>query len=165
METSELITWGSIGKLAIAGIGLYVIQPLLLAGRDELLWKAIDKWILTGELQQKINELMATEEALEEGPHVSGLEYVGGRAIYTLDGEIVTKEAYDLFQSRAKSIRTSLVSLRHFIDSRRRRIGWLLRHYKQPEVDNPVDAMIAETRKSRERLHERIKAAYPEPTK
>lgn len=161
----EIITWANIGKLIVAGISVYVIQPLLLVARDAVLWTAIDKWILTGDLKERINEFLQLEEEKEDGPKVTGVDmFEDGKGIYTIDGKIVNKEEYDQLRAKWKASARRVAICRNVIDTKRQRLGWLIRHYKQPEVENPIDRMLAEARASRQALRQHIEKAYPSPS-
>ena len=48
------ISWGAIGKILLAGIATYVLLPAVLIIRDAVLWKLINKFILTSKLQLEI---------------------------------------------------------------------------------------------------------------
>lgn len=48
------ITWGAIGKVLLAGLATYVLLPGVLILRDSILWRLINTFILTGDLQIKI---------------------------------------------------------------------------------------------------------------
>ncbi|MGW9067015.1 hypothetical protein ACWGPO_23260 [Achromobacter animicus] len=158
----ELITWSAIGKVMVAGIGVYIVQPLLLVLRDEVLWRAIDRWLLTAELKVKINQFLEIEENFSTGPIVwEETRSYEDEPTYSIDGKPVSKEDYEHSQYVAKRMGRQLGELRAFIDRRRKRLGWLLMHYKQPSGDNPIDALMEETRRSRKAMLGRIKDIYP----
>jgi hypothetical protein len=50
------ITWATIFKVLVVGIGTYVVFPVALILRDYLLWKFINAYILNETLMKNIRE-------------------------------------------------------------------------------------------------------------
>ncbi|WP_373981596.1 hypothetical protein LN047_09565 [Achromobacter sp. JD417] len=152
---NDLITWANLGKLAVAGVGVYVIQPALLVLRDGLLWKLIDKFVLNQRLDDEIDTLVTSELMLSNLPKTSSVSWVSGEAVCKIDGKVVTaQEAQD--HMNAWSYHGQRVEKANaFVATRRRRIDWILRHYKQPEQANPVDERLAASRKWRREVEAR----------
>lgn len=148
------IGWGVIAKVMVAGIGTYVLLPAILVVRDWLLWKAIERFILTSRLRTLIsmrandiwhlNNKYNYERKLEVGP---------GGARYFLNGIEVDEKQYsdvnsaiELHSTRANSAGAEITWKSNLID-------WLLRHYKQEGDANPITVWEEEASQSAARIN------------
>lgn len=133
------IGWGTIAKLLLAGIGTYVLIPAFLVVRDWLLWKAIEKFILTDRLRALItmrandvwylNNKYNYQRQVKMGPD--------GSKYYLNDIEVSWEEfnnvnaAIEFHSNRADVAGTNIVWKSNLLN-------WLLRHYKQEGDSNPI---------------------------
>ena len=159
MESSEIITWAAIGKIVFAGLVLYVIQPALLVLRDVLLWKAIHAYIINDELRTQIRNLLEVEEDVRTPIIQEQSVLADGTATYKINGLQVSKNDYDDSINAMKQSGAQFRAAQAFISMRRRRLDWILHHYKQSNQDNPIDALINAERESRARLTAALAAA------
>lgn len=142
----ELITWESLFKLAITGVLIYAVQPLLLVGRDAVLWWAIDKYILNDELRTAVFELVSYEKMLVNQP--KSIDISAGRdgESYLHDGVAVSSEQHVALMKQVQVCDQTLARIRPLIEVRKRRLEWLLHHYKQPGKGNLIEDMISQRR-------------------
>jgi hypothetical protein len=150
----ELITWTGIGKLIFAGVTIYVIQPLLLVCRDAVLWLAIDRWLLDDKLHHSVHDFALAESDLAELPKSSESRWENGVLTNKLDGRIVSPQDIIDHATNWEAAAKRLDTSRAVIRSRRRRLEWLLRHYKQPDQTNPVDSLLKEAQEFRAAVNE-----------
>ncbi|MBO1012038.1 hypothetical protein IPU70_00660 [Achromobacter sp. SD115] len=147
---NEFITWGSLFKLAITGVLIYAVQPLLLVGRDAVLWWAIDKYILNDELRTAVFELVSHEKMLANQP--KNIDISAGRdgEAYIHDGIAVSSEQHTALMKQMQVCDQTLARIRPLVEARKRRLEWLLHHYKQPGKDNLIEDMISQRRAAQE---------------
>lgn len=147
---NELITWGSLFKLSITGVMLYVAQPLLLVGRDAILWWAIDKYILNDELRTAIFELVSHEKILANQPKKIDISADQNGESYVHDGIAVSSEQHIALMEQLKVCDQTLSQIRPLVEARKRRLEWLVHHYKQPGKGNLIEDMISQHKAAQE---------------
>src|SRR5690606_18558788 len=133
------IGWGTIAKLLLAGIGTYVLIPAFLVVRDWLLWKAIEKFILTDRLRALITMRANDVWYLNNKYNYQRQVKMGqdGSKYYLNDIEASWEEfnnvnaALECHSNRADVAGTNIVWKRNLLN-------WLLRHYKQEGDSNPI---------------------------
>ena len=149
------ITFLSILKLMGAAFITYVFLPLALVCRDFVLWKAIDRFILTDELIHKIN--VYASFLVNWNTNFVGkvsIESKHNTTKYFIDDEEVKKEKWDAYRKDRDDLQDAMNKTLFYIKRRSNLVTWLLKHYKQ-ESDNPVKK-LSDTANLREKeLHER----------
>lgn len=133
------IGWGTIAKLLLAGIGTYVLIPAFLVVRDWLLWKAIEKFILTDRLRALITMRANDVWYLNNKYNYQRQVKMGqdGSKYYLNDIEVSWEEfnnvnaAIEFHSNRADVAGTNIVWKSNLLN-------WLLRHYKQEGDSNPI---------------------------
>ena len=133
------ITWASIIKVLIAGIGTYVVFPAALILRDYLLWKFINAYILNETLMKNIREYATRITIWNNNFSVNTtMKMEDGKMGYTIDGELVPlkkwKEHYDSRDGLEKMMQENKL----YIDRKSNFLTWMLKHYKQDE-SNPIN--------------------------
>lgn len=133
------IGWGTIAKLLLAGIGTYVLIPAFLVVRDWLLWKAIEKFILTDRLRALITMRANDVWYLNNKYNYQRQVKMGqdGSKYYLNDIEVSWEEfnnvnaAIEFHSNRADVAGANIVWKSNLLN-------WLLRHYKQEGDSNPI---------------------------
>lgn len=159
MDDFELVSWSAILKVVAAGIAVYVIQPLLLVIRDAVLWRAIERWILNKDLDIWIAKAVADEESLKTFPELIHADYSQKVPVFKHDGLVVPQQVHESVERAQQSTKSRLLSMYARIDSRKRRLDWILRHYKQPTEENPIVERLRQERELREEIKNRVNRA------
>lgn len=159
MDDFELVSWSAILKVVLAGIAVYVIQPMLLVIRDAVLWKAIERWILNNDLDIWIAKAVADEETMKTFPKLMHADFTQEVPVFKHDGVMVPRLVYETTERNHRNTRSRLLSMYSRIDSRKRRLDWILRHYKQPTEENPIVARLRQEREIREEMKKRVEGA------
>ena len=150
MELS--ISWSTIVKLMAAGAGTYIILPALLIIRDLLLWKTIEYFILNSKLQMLINIRANDVWHLNNRYNYQRKMTLGNEGKYYLDEKEVSQEefyevaeAIEFHGNRADKAGATILW-------RSNLINWILQHYKQDKISNPIPEWEkrANERKSKE---------------
>lgn len=152
----EISIW-TILKLSVAVLGTYFVLPLVLVGRDKLLWWVIDKYLLTEELRDKIwNYANNTERWNRE------IVGVGGSSIsskqeedikYKIGKNQVPREVWLDYDKKRNKLASNMQDELWFIQKRNNLIKWLLKHYKQDE-ESPIDRWVKKEAEKAARKHE-----------
>lgn len=155
------IPWETIFKLILAGAFTFVIAPGLLVLRDLLLWKIIEKFVITNKLQIDM-EVWASAQwmlanYLTKRPGFS-LSKDGVPTEYMLDGQPVSEDAFDKYINKRRSYEDKVVKLGPRIQFKINLVRWLLKHYKQESESNPVQELLDATVARAEESGERMKA-------
>ena len=130
------LSWGAIAKVMLAGLGTYILLPAFLVLRDAVLWMAINKYILTGDLQGKVRRYAELQ-------HKWNTEYAGKVNIssseegvtYTFKGQNISVEQWQQHSKSSELVRSELRDLKLNIDRKAKFLKWLLKHYQQEAVD------------------------------
>ncbi len=130
------ITWATIGKILLAGIGTYVIFPAALILRDFLLWKFINAFILNEALMKNIREYAIRVNIWNNNFAVkTSMQLKDTDVLYTIDGEKVSvkkwKEHHDGSDNLAKLMQENKL----YIDRKSNFLDWILKHYNQERSD------------------------------
>ncbi|MDH3343124.1 MAG: hypothetical protein OEM07_05320, partial [Gammaproteobacteria bacterium] len=85
------LTWGTIGKLLVTGLGTYVIFPAILILRDFLLWKFINIFILNKKLREQIRTY-ATRRSIWNSAFAVDVQIDNkdGKTCYQIDGKEIS---------------------------------------------------------------------------
>jgi len=135
------VSLGTLLKIAGISVGTYVLLPLFLVLRDYLLWQIIDRFIITEDLENKINLYSACLVQWNN-------EYVGSATIqntagivrYCIDEADVSKEELTSYRENRDKLQSEMNKTIWFIQRRSNLVSWLLKHYKQ-DSDNPIKLM------------------------
>lgn len=130
------ISWGAIGKILLAGIATYVLLPAVLIIRDAVLWKLINKFILTSKLQLEIRRYV-------ELIHDWNTKYAGEACIsstdkgtkYTINSREVTAEQFYRNDEKSRELKDELWPLELKLHRKAKFLKWLLKHYQQEAID------------------------------
>ena len=140
MEQFDIST-SAILKIALSGIFIYVLAPLLLAARDMLLLKMIERWILTSALNFEIgiceSDRWHLNNKYQKNRNIK-IPVSGGETLYELDGEQVSAEEYKDYESGLNMHQNRFHLLDAKINSRHNYIYWLTKHYKQDGFKSPI---------------------------
>ncbi len=135
------LSWSSVGKV-LSGVGLaYLIAPLLLVLRSYLIFKIIEKYLLTSNLHFDIgiceSDRWHLRNKYQKKRNIK-IPVSGGETIYELDGESVTREEYENYESGLNMHQSRFHLLDAKINSRQNLVFWLTKHYKQDGFNSPV---------------------------
>ncbi|WP_445000954.1 hypothetical protein [Halomonas mongoliensis] len=130
------ISWATIGKVMLVGIGTYILLPAFLVVRDAVLWWVINRYILTGQAQLNVRRYV-------ELAHEWNAEHVGNTRVVSdekgskhfINGNEVTPEVFNRHFSRSDEIRKDLRKLKIDLDRRAKLLKWMLKHYQQESID------------------------------
>ena len=138
--TIDDLSWSIIVKVLLAGLVTYVLLPLALVGRDFLLWKVIDWFVLNSKLQSRIHMYANDVWYLRtkyNGDMVQG-RGDDGTLTYSISGRPVTKQEFERywnaweFHDKRAAVSNLYVQRRHNL------MVWLIRHYKLDKEENPI---------------------------
>ena len=118
------ITWAAIGKVMVAGLATYVLLPAVLIVRDYVLWRLINAYILNDSLRKAVRRYASLADHWNE-------KYAGTRE-FGSDHDEFLKD----WESSEKAMR-EIQDVKLYIDRKSRFLTWLLRHYKQEQI-NPI---------------------------
>ena len=136
------ITWLSIFKVFLVGIGTYILIPAILMVRDNLIWLFIKKFIINEKfnadlrkyafLQVQWNERCVSSDAIKGELSQDG---------FSINGNSFKKDEFgqhfiDFFKVQDELNRLNLVVVR-----KSRKLDLLLFHYKQI-YENPIKSII-----------------------
>lgn len=144
------ISWATIGKVMLAGIGTYILLPAFLVIRDAVLWWAINRYILNGQAQLNVRryvELRCKWDTKYAGNTRIKSDEHGSK--YFIKGNEVAQEEFNRHSSRSDEIRKDLMKLKIDLDRRAKFLKWMLKHYQQEPID-PINEWIKDEEK---RLH------------
>jgi hypothetical protein len=135
------VSIGTLLKIAGIAIGTYVLLPLFLVVRDYLLWKIIDRFIITEELLHKIS--LYSNYLVQWNNN-----YVGKASIqktpetvrYSINEEEVSEREWNEYRKNRDQLQDQMNKTIWFIQRRSNLVTWLLKHYKQ-DSDNPIKKM------------------------
>jgi phosphate/sulfate permease len=135
------LSWESVGKV-LTGVGVaYILAPLLLVFRSYLLFKVIEKFLLTSKLNFDIkiceSDRWYLNKKYQKKRNIK-IPVSGGMTKYELDGEEVTPEEYEHYESGLKLHETRFHLLDAKINARQNLVYWLTSHYKQDGFNNPI---------------------------
>ena len=134
------ISYSAIFKVVISGVFVYVIFPLLLALRDLVLLKTIEKLILTDELHSYLRICESDRWFLNNKYNKKqGIDFTENEtAVYTLDGEEVSTDAYNSYISGYNLHYNRFIKLDSFVNLRHNLIIFLTKHYKSEDFKSPI---------------------------
>src|SRR5690625_2598269 len=116
------ITWPTIFKVMIAGLGTYILLPAFLVFRDAVLWWAINRYVLNDQAQINVKRYVELHNEWNSDH--------AGKRVSTEDGE-----KFDRHFNRSEHIRSELRKLQIDLDRRAKFLNWILKHYNQEPVD------------------------------
>lgn len=135
------LSWYAVGKVLL-GVGFaYLMAPLLLVLRSYLLFKVIEKYLLNSSLHFEIDICESDRWYLAnkyQKKRNIKIPVSGGETIYELDGEQVTREQYESYESGLNMHQSRFHLLDAKINSRQNLIFWLTNHYKQDGFKSPI---------------------------
>jgi len=135
------LSWASVGKV-LTGVGLaYILAPLLLVFRSYLLFKVIEKFLLTSKLNFDIGICESDRWHLNnkyQKKRSIQIPVSDGVTKYEIDGEEVTPEEYENYESGLKMHESRFQFLDAKINARQNLVYWLTSHYKQDGFNNPI---------------------------
>jgi len=138
------ITWGAIGKLLLTSLGVYVFLPSALIVRDYVLWKLINAYILNDELQHAIIRLVQQQYSwTSKFSGNADISSKDGEATYTIDTIQVTQEEWGKYHDHSNNLAVAIEKTKLFIHRKSVFLNWMLKHYKQDEI-NPIQNWIDE---------------------
>jgi hypothetical protein len=135
------LSWASIGKVLTGVSVAYILAPLLLVLRSYLLFKIIEKFILTEELNGDIRICESDRWYLNnkfQKKRNMKIPNSGGMTKYELDGLEVTHDVYKDYESWLKMHETRFNLMDAKINARQNLVYWLTSHYKQNGFNNPI---------------------------
>lgn len=149
------VSWGSISKIAVAGMASYVFFPVLMTLRDAILWLIIDRAIFTSKKKSMVASF-CLDRAWIDHAGLTPFRVRGSGELtkyYLADREVEPEVFFSQHEAwKRKSISTAKQSVR--IQRLEKTVDRLLKYFKQEE-DNPV-------RLQRERLYESHSASFRE---
>ncbi|WP_255987363.1 hypothetical protein [Chitinolyticbacter albus] len=153
MEQLDIST-SAIVKVALSGIFIYLIAPILLLLRDMILLKIIEKFILTGSLHFDIGLCESDRWYLNnkyQKKRRMKILVSGGAPQFEIDGEQVSAEDYENYESGLNMHLNRFNLLDAKINSRQNLVFWLTKHCKQDGFTNPIPSLRDEAYKNVER--------------
>ncbi len=135
------VSTGTLFKIAGITIGTYVLLPLFLVIRDYLLWKIIDRFIITEELQHKIS-LYSSYLVQWNNNYVGKVELQKNQQTvrFSINEIEVSEEDWNNYRKNRDQLQNEMNKTIWFIQRRSNLVTWLLKHYKQ-DSDNPIKKM------------------------
>lgn len=134
------LSWSVIAKVLLAGAATYVVLPLVLVGRDFLLWKVTDWFVLNNKLRTRINMYANDVWYLRNkynGDMVQGRNE-DGTLTFSLSGQQVSKEEYLRYFDAWEFHEKRAVISNLYIQRRHNLMVWLIRHYKLGKEESPI---------------------------
>lgn len=137
------VSWSSVGKV-LSGVGVaYILAPLFLVFRSYIIFIVVEKFLLTSKLLFDISICESDRWYLRNKYQKKismKIPVSGGVTVYQLDGEEVTPEEYENYESGLKMHQSRFYILDAKINSRHNLVFWLTKHYKQDGFNSPVPA-------------------------
>ncbi|EPT3102228.1 TPA: hypothetical protein I8243_004574 [Citrobacter freundii] len=130
MELS--ISFSTIITAALSFLGVYFLMPLLLIGRDYLILKVIDKYILNDEFWTWLR-IVSIDKAIHNERYADKKTQVSFHAIgttYTIDGQNVSEQEYHDFERGREMHLNRINQIEPKIIMRKNLIEWAEKHYK-----------------------------------
>lgn len=141
MELS--ISFSTIITAALSFLGVYFLMPLLLMGRDFLILKIIDKYILNDEFWTWLR-IVNTDKAIHNERYAGKKTHLSFRAsgtTYTIDGQGVSEQAYLNFERGRDMHLNRINKIEPKIIMRKNLIEWAEKYYK---LDSDLTRQINE---------------------
>ena len=148
MEVLE-ISWSSILKVSVSVMGLYVIAPLLLIGRDLLITKLIETCVLTKSFRDSIH-LCETDRWLLDNKYNEPLIIDNGE--YYIGTQKVAQEQYDNYEKAMWRHHERFEFLDAKIQFRDNIINYAMNHYKNSSYINPIKSLRASSHKHAKKI-------------
>jgi len=142
----EISGWG-LTLLAIAAVSTYFVKPLLVSGRDWLLWWFIDKWLMTDKTYRVIEHfafLSAYKDLLDRT--VIGVNFENGVSSYLVDGEVVSIQEYRSAMKDQAINRVQFSRFARLYHAKRRCYRFLTKNYRQEDFANEFDRRYDESK-------------------
>ena len=137
----------TIIKIIVSGFFVYVISPALLAIRDILLLKVIEKFIITDELFFNIKLCESDRWQLNNKFSFSrevGIPLASGESVLKIgDKKVSIKEFHD-YEENLNFHQVRFDKLNAKINMRHNLIFWLTKHYKTDELKSPIPKLREE---------------------
>ena len=135
------ISWVAIFKITGAGLFVYIIFPALLVLRELLLHKALEKWVLTNQLNSMILMCESDRWYLNNKYNKSeSITYTNDSDTkkYQIDTKEVSKDEYFNYVKNKSFHLTRFEKVDAKIAMRHNLITWFSRHYKLAGGGNPI---------------------------
>lgn len=130
--------------IAASGLLVYVIAPLFFVGRDLLLHKIIEKWVITSKLMFDIGVCETDRWFLEKSykkKRKKEFPVSGGEVVYKLDNECVSRQEYERYEEGLALHLNRFNRLNPKIGLRHNLILWLTHHYRLNDLKSPIPEM------------------------
>jgi len=132
------LTWGTIFKVLVAGLGTYTLLPAFLILRDFILWKLIGAYILNADLRAKLKQYVYLANKWNtEFCKQATRSNKDGKTVFVIDGEPSSQEEFNKYLSDSERLSKQINELDLFIGRKSRFLDWMLQHYKQ-QGSNPI---------------------------
>ncbi len=141
------ISIGTIIKVIVSGVSIYIISPTLLVIRDLLLQKVIEKWIFTTSLSFQIKLCESSRWLLNNKyQHERTVKYPlsSGKVTYEINGKEVSSDDYKNYEKWLMYHQKLFHYLDAKINMRHNLILYLIKHYKQDELKSPIPKLREE---------------------
>jgi hypothetical protein len=166
-EMDLQISWETLGKLTLAGVGTYVLAPALLVLRDIVLWKVIRRFVLNDKLyrqiQMRANDVWYLNNRYNYSRSIE--DSTSGTKYFLNDTEVSEMEFQkisDAISFHGKRADRAAAEIRW----KSNLLNWLLRHYSQENSANPIPNWESEALERVERREQRASANKTlEPTR
>ncbi|MCL1056906.1 hypothetical protein L2729_02730 [Shewanella gelidimarina] len=140
------LTWASVLKVVIAGVGTYILLPAFLILRDLLIWKLITTCILTKKLRNSVKQYA---HLVHKWNSIYTVKAVEGKSGYVLGGTSVDKAKFDDHINKMDIVSDKINDLDLYIKRRSRLLGLMLEHYKHKGI-NPIPEWLEKEHKKAE---------------
>lgn len=133
------ISWQIILKVICGGLFTYFIFPLVLIGRDLLLLKAMEKWIINPKLNSDIRMCESDRWFLNNKYNKTyGVAFKQSGNIYSIGEKKVTLEEFDQYEQGKKFHENRFYPVNAKINMKNNLLIWLTKHYKMDDFHNPI---------------------------
>ena len=130
MELS--ISFSTIITAALSFLGVYFLMPLLLIGRDFLILKVIDKYILNDDFWMWLR-MVSTDKAIHNerfAERKTQVSFHSTGKICSIDGQEVSEQAYQSFERGREMHLSRINTIEPKIIMRKNLIEWAEKYYK-----------------------------------
>ncbi|EDN2294615.1 hypothetical protein MKV48_001191 [Salmonella enterica] len=140
MELS--ISFSTIIAAALSFLGVYFLMPLLLIGRDFLILKIIDRYVMNKRFWLLLR-IVSTDKAILNERYAgreTQMSFHENGSTYTIDGKEVDAQTYTIFENGLQMHMNRINQNEPRIILRRNLIGWAEKYYKlDSELTKQVD--------------------------
>lgn len=138
-----IISWDSIIKALISGLGVYIIFPLVLMLRDAVIWKAVNTLILTDELYSTIRSYAIRSQIWNHkfADKKVSIRSSDGITLYFVEEKSASKEEYNNYVAEQDKLLSLINKDQQYIARKKALLNLVITNYKQ-QFNNPISKLV-----------------------